>query len=698
MLFISSTVLSGEYGANKKIPTLLKAPQPEKINTSSGSAFDQQNPQGLPGVFDETAPGINAELARPDYNDLPQPQFMMEILGEEVKIKNGGWGDGLAEAYFCSGWDEVNQYRIKRGLVRRSNALEANDETENNMGTYRLFRIVDRCKTEGCGGGIEIDNKCFVVALPKFATNCHPLYGRTAWDEEIFTDWSPPYITSTLDQYDYEGWQDRNYVDDSKGYLAGRIIVKKVDCIDLNKFNTRSYIAGLGVDLGQNDGPQDYNVMSQDHNFVEAPYSLQHQVWGFTCPEISKAKGYKENPKYNRRWANSGWDRELGVEAGRTYKKFLEIARDQLGKDIARNNYGRMYPNPFGTGYRQTATERETAEVVVNAWAILDWGINHIDWPCTSWFCLPNLNPFVRDDMSLMACRDMADASLVEYQDTENRLCIKPYVSHDCHSKRPMESNPHFNVFGTHPDGDGNCLLSYGRWGAGGIYERLYQQDKGRELYTYTSQPSGRTEVGERVARGLPADGYVAFMTARMAHQLCHAYFIREKGGAFMEDWPGPVSLWQEGLCNQTEALVHTNLLLLNYSPRNFDMKKTDFIRTVSHRREGDASSPVSATEAGVRFAYPHEYRGHDEIFLGSYLNNMTNIAKTLLAKKPQEARIMSILHAFVPVLDTPEMRTVNGVPSNFQFRPIEHTGPIFSPSNVPSPLKTIPFQIQGGK
>jgi hypothetical protein len=637
-------------------------------------------------------------------------------------------------AYFCSGSDEVNAYRLTRGVSQRSEYLQANDNTKKNMGTYHLLRIVDRCKTEGCGGGIEINNQCFAVALPKYATNCHPLYGRKAWDKEIYTNYSGPNHFSTLDGSDHVGWQGRNYVDDGKGYLAGRMIVKKVSCNDLNEENSERFISSLAVNIpesssgwGMEAHPMDYSILfpTRNHHFIEAPYSLQHQVWGFTCPEISKIKGYKANPKYDTLWAHSGWDRELEDEAARTYKKFLKIARDQLARDIARDKYGKMYPNPFGTGSRQTATERETSEAVVNSWAILNWAMDKVDWPCSGFSCLSDFNPFVRSDMSLMACRDMADASLVEYQDDENRLCIKPYISHDCHSKRPMEANPHFNVSGTHPDGNGNCLLSYGLWKAGGIYDRLYQQDKGKELYVVTLQPSGEKEIRARTARGLPADGYAPFMTARMAHQLCHAYFIREKDTNHMENWPSPEALWEEGLCVQAEAIVHTNLCSLGYCPTNFDMKKTDFIRSLAYE------APAANVERGVRFAYPHEYRGHDEIFLGSYLNNMTNIAKTLFAKKPQEARMMSILHAFVPILDPPKKMTVDGIASDFQFRPIEHEGttfripnlnevrqetfepyqealqdsPPYNPTESQSddildvpPPKRIPFQMRGGK
>jgi hypothetical protein len=84
--FISLPILAGEFGVNKKPIILQKESQPTKaIDQTNSKPISAQDPQVLVGDF---------VADRPDYNDLPRPQFIMEQVGEETKIKNGGWGDG----------------------------------------------------------------------------------------------------------------------------------------------------------------------------------------------------------------------------------------------------------------------------------------------------------------------------------------------------------------------------------------------------------------------------------------------------------------------------------------------------------------------------------------------------------------------------------------------------------------------------
>ncbi|MBI2066661.1 MAG: hypothetical protein HYT77_01430 [Deltaproteobacteria bacterium] len=628
------------------------------------------------------SPALGQGVSEIRYNQIKTPQFLFEEILPEASILNGGLGNGRGgnpdPSYFCSGQDEVIAYRRQMGL---GGAEEFNPNVgAGNQGSYRVARIIDRCRTEGGCGSVPADGKSFLIGSPKYATNCHPWGEGRFWDNTALQSPSVrenSFSTPPNNPLHFR-WSWRNYIDDGKSLLFGRYLFHQLaenltgDRLRTEAVNRLSLRMNATNRYGR-DEADPYLVYATPPQFLDIPYSLDHLTWGFTCAEIARNGGYQSNPVFRgRSWAATGRDQAMDVEWLDHHRTLLEFVRDDLGSRIARRDFGNIYPRvPGDVRNGLTVNERGIAEIVVNIWTILNKMLSRVEWgACTDATCRARQrfrSLFGLRRIEIRSCRELAGGSLVDYRHEERLLCVKSEIASDCHSKRAKEADSHYNVHGEGLWGAaGRCFLSYGEWRGGGIYERAYETAQGYQL-----RDRGETigAIHGNVGYRSP-DGYSPVIASLIAHQLVHAYFQRELEMNRMIGWPNnPEALYEEELAVMAQAAVFTHLRWMGYADKTFKMEKEGFIRSITRATPGNRNSRVVDATMGERFLYPQGCRGYGGIFLGPFCANMRSIYSALRNERnPELARMLALYHAKGPTLTPPARMMVNGQDQAFRL------------------------------
>ncbi|MBI2083622.1 MAG: DUF4215 domain-containing protein [Deltaproteobacteria bacterium] len=595
--------------------------------------------------------GIVATVFEPSgafYNQIPSPQFQIEEIdpadgAEHWVVANGLIGDG--SGYFCSPYrsstypltDEFNAYQDAMG-ERVTHPDHHSTGFRANAGSYRLYRLTDHCRIEGCGAGVIVpDQQTFLLGIPQVAMSCYPIGKQEFYGDISYEDLEARH--DALDDSSRNNWWDNS------NFLFGRYLLKKLPVDEVTSSLTLL--------------DDETELLPSGFNYFECPYSKEHLVHSFTCAELAKIDWYKKNNPRISWGTNSGRDGEINQEARIFFKTLLTQAKDRIGAQIAdRTTFTDTYQTWGGGGL--TNLEREMAEIVINAYNILDDMTPRLVGANCSGFvsCLAETAGIYTGNKIRLKQGPVVRGAIVKYDDTEhdNQFIIRSDIAGDCQAKRALNSDARFNV--------SDCIPSYGRREDGGIVEDYFPDDPGVEIYDPAPAESGPHFLASRPAPAVKsAPGYACLVAGKLAHQMIHAYFLRTLGHNRMESYPSPEALWEEEQANMTEALVIDALTALNYCPGPLTntFQKEDFVRSTWTTRYGTATG-VGGGNRGKRFYYPSPPVGYDGIFLGPFYTNMSNIAYALYSHDPESARNLALHHAICPILDPPSLMNNNGL------------------------------------
>lgn len=582
------------------------------------------------------------------FNRLKSPQTAFSPIGLQAeRILNGGVGNGIAAAYFCSGKDEVAAWRRRND--RFINTFSANDPVTANQGTYQCTMIKNRCRTEGGCGDIQPDGKCMVVCSPHYATNCYPLGKHQAWDDPLYAASSlsgnpqggNPALPTTIN---HTGWAGRNFMGNGD-FLYGRYLIDQIDCPATNPTGV-SIAPQLEVRIPNQN--QDYQLGVPGAKYVDLPYSHPQLKW-FACNTLARQGEYKTNINFGPYFPNEATT-PMDQERKDHYKTLLALVRNQWGKQVAEGALGNIYSvsNP---------AEKEMKKIASQIFTILDQAVDLMPGSCGNQECgSPS-----RGSRAALVCGNTTNETIWEYREETNKLVLQNYLCGDVQTKRTSKSHAHYNIGATNnPAIHGGA--SYGEWRDAtpdsleegivdeGIFEPLFGTVRGVNLVL--RNVGGRDEEDLVGVYGgyVPAKGYSPLVIAKLAHEWVHIINRMNLGKNQLAGWPSsPEALYEEELAVMTESIVYSILCQHGFCPADYDMKKTDFIITSANMSRGD------------RFAYPDECRGERGIFLGPLCANLLNIAGHLKEGRVEIARMMSLWHTSAPLLKPPAQMTLNG-------------------------------------
>ncbi|MBI2982567.1 MAG: hypothetical protein HYY44_09825 [Deltaproteobacteria bacterium] len=555
---------------------------------------------------------------------------------------NGGIGNGIEDAYFCSGKDELAAWR--RRSSQFINTFSANDPIPANQGTYQCMMIKNRCRTEGGCGDVPPDGKCMVVCSPHYATNCYPLGKRRAWDDSLYATASlsgnpqggNPAFPSTID---HTGWADRNYRDDLS---YGRYLIDQIDCPASNPTGT-SIASAMEVQIPNQN--VDYELGNPGNKYVDLPYTGMQLRW-FACNQIARQGGYKTHLEFRDPPPAQSGGTMLDQERIDHYKTLFTLARNQWGKQIASGELGQVYrtTNP---------QQKEMRKIASQIWKVLNEMVNLLPGSCGDQGCPSPRRPPTPINLR---CGTTAYGTTWEYNPAANRLTLNSGICTDVQGKRTTYSHSHHNLSGATAVAHGEA--SYGEWRGSegidspdaGLFEPLFGTVRGVNLFVRRNA-AGEESLSSVYAGYVSAEGYSPLVIAKLAHEAVHVISQRRLGRTQLAGWPNsPESIYQEELALMTEAVTYSILCQNGFCPRNYDMEKNDFLITVAN-----------ISDRGVRFDYPHECRGRGGVFLGPLCTNLLNIARHLKDGRVEIAKLMSLWHTSAPLLKPPAQMTRNG-------------------------------------
>ena len=584
------------------------------------------------------------------YNEIQQQQFAIKVLTNNLeKAENGCMGDGGSSGFFAGGYDEA--YSYWKVLGREAQALRQCGTASvppADQGTYQFIQIEDRCRTLGGCGTLATDNRSCILGLPQYATNVVSWGQKRICDEASCEN--PPPFSNSNDPH----WQNRNFI---PNFLYGRYLLQ---CSNWNI--TPNTLVGSSMSLHFYSGRSNTSIYSSDilsPNFFDCSYTPRGIVdGGFTCSQIAAVDGYKANPNVAgvRGYQGGSSFEPLEEERRILYRSLIESATNSLGQSIAQGNFGNAY-----AGSPSTA-QKEEKEIVVNAFAILnEMGPNLEGADCTSRWC--RVARAARNAMggNLITLQrgPVPDGAFLHYDHENSRIILRPDVGRDCMSKRPAGAHPHYNVQ--------SCDASYGTKTNAGIFDETPFQNPGYELYAGQSVRDRNVDVvlGRARESSQSADGYACEPAGKIAHQLVHAYFRKTLNKNRMALWPNPESLWEEELAVSTEALVVDQLADLGYCPKGQELRKENFIRSIT-TSQNTATPFVTASTMGSRFYYTQPPKGLSGISLEPYYNNLFNIVRHLKAQRPEDARTTALEVAMCPNFNPPPNMCVDGTCGSF--------------------------------
>lgn len=612
------------------------------------------------------------------FNQRPNDQIKILKLGPEQQILNGGIGDGLSGSYFCSGRDEANNYRFLNDL---ETLYDPNyGDSGNNLGTYQAVGFWDECQAGNECHGITPDGNQLAVALPKYATNCVSGGKRAFFDAEIYES-NPPAESSGIIAPRFEShpdWENRNYID---GLLYGRYLFGELNNPDWSSPETVDVTLAMGVVFTEGAGDV-YSLGGNDQPYLDIPYSCEQLKWT-ACPQIARLGGYKVNPCFQETSGGSilsstETSESLHVENERSYyyKASLQESIDRLAHWIVAGYYGPLNEPPL------TPKNQAMRDIVVTVYNILSQMVLQVDstvyldeFPTQMPFqnekedtdILPGLDALYVGAVELHCC-DTAHDTIAEYQHENSRICIRPDVCRSCLTKRDSNDNPEYNV-GPSDDGSACQVPPDVERLEDGLYEQSYGTRRGYELYD-----NDGSSVGGRIGfAGLnSAEGPGPIVIAKIAHELVHAYFRLDLNQNQMKSWPHTSEAdWEERLAVIAEVSVYSNQCRMGNCPVNYGMVETPFVCNYETSGGYLGTGPVTSATTCKRYGYPHACRDHNGNIL-PYCSNMLTVAHFLDWRKPNLTKLLAHFISNAPLLDPPELMTVNGTAMDFELSETE--------------------------